>query len=145
MNEALEKVVEPGADGPSDTLTVERTSGRTFHLYHDDGDGTRVGHLEVGPDRVHARGTFASSASASARSASDDPVIEWSVPAALNGYKYSDAHRVMVSWEVAEVAVEIVHERRRDPRRRDFDGHDWRAIRRWTVTPTGSQEVFCDA
>lgn len=130
MSENVTKVFQPHADGPDDTILAEWTPNADhFYVYHDDGDGERVGRVEVTPAYTRTGGTFDT----------DDALLTWSLGPHFTGHKYKMEYRVRAS--VLADAVHIIREQQKLPARRGVTGYDWRETGRWEIDHTGVREV----
>lgn len=131
MPEGVQKVFEPNNDGPDDRIVVERVpEARHFYVYHDDGDGERVGRVEVTPAYQTTGGTFDSG----------EPLMAWMIGPHLTGYKYKKEFRVRA--ELLAEEVRIIREAKKEPKSRsNVEGHDWRETGRWEITHDGVNEV----
>jgi len=130
MRENVTKVFQPHADGPDDTILVERTPAPDhFHVYHDDDDSERAGWVEITPAYTRTGGTFDS----------DEPLITWSLGPHFTGHKYKMEYQVRAS--VLADAVHVTREQQKTPTRRGVTGYDWRETGRWEIDHTGVREV----
>lgn len=130
MNEDTTTVYQPPTDGPDDTILVERTPDADhFYVYHDDGDGERVGRVEITPAYVRTGGTFDT----------DGPLLTWAVGPHLTGHKYKMEHRVRAT--ILPDAVHISHDQQKIPTRRGVTGYDWCETARWEIDHSDVREV----
>lgn len=131
MQDGLEKVFQPNRDGPDDKILVERVPGaQHFYVYHDDGDGERIGRLEVTPAYLAVGGTFDSGES----------LMTWMIGPHFTGYKYKKEFRVRA--ETFPDGVWIIREEKKEPAYDSrVEEYDWRESGRWEIDHDGVREI----
>jgi len=129
IGEAATPFINPIVGGPESFAVAGASLLASDGGAGDDGDGERVGRVEITPAYVRTGGTFDT----------DGPLLTWAVGPHVTGHKDKMEHRARAT--ILPDAVHIIRDQQKIPTRRGVTGYDWRETGRWEIDHTGVREV----